>query len=337
MLLACPGKNNKFNVAGWPKTTEQIVTCNNNKFTAQNNKKYAFNKLICQSYPYHTAELTGKSCDNDNIEIVSGFTVKNKFLKQFTVCHDEDSMDTIWTHFKMSSHIKGYQKNFPRPSFSEGIFYNATKKKINDLYSRTQQQKTFQFLLGAEGGNLIESNSDYYLARGHLVAKADFVYGIQHRSTFYYVNTAPQWQTFNGGNWNDLEANVRKYAGLKNMDLDVYTGTYGVSTLPDENNEQQELYLLAEGDVRGIAIPKYFWKVVHDPVSKKGIAFIGANNPYQFDEENDVFCDNICDEISWVTWKPDDIVLGYGFCCEVDDFRKTVGYFPKFTVTGLLK
>lgn len=35
-----------------------------------------------------------------------------------------------------------------------------------------------------------------------------------------------QWQTFNGGNWNTLEINVRSFVGRLNRDLIMYTGTW---------------------------------------------------------------------------------------------------------------
>lgn len=52
---------------------------------------------------------------------------------------------------------------------------------------------------------------DYYLTKGHLAARSDFVYGSQQRSTFWYVNAAPQWASVNGGNWKMLENNIREY------------------------------------------------------------------------------------------------------------------------------
>lgn len=45
-------------------------------------------------------------------------------------------------------------------------------------------------------------------------------------ATFWYTNAAPQWQTFNGNNWNSLENDARSLAARLGKDLDVYTGTY---------------------------------------------------------------------------------------------------------------
>lgn len=58
------------------------------------------------------------------------------------------------------------------------------------------------------------------------MAKADFLHGSAQMATFWYTNAAPQWQTFNGNNWNALENDARSLAARLGKDLDVYTGTY---------------------------------------------------------------------------------------------------------------
>ena len=45
-------------------------------------------------------------------------------------------------------------------------------------------------------------------------------------STFHYVNAAPQWSTFNGGNWNNMENGVRDFVVERNIDATVYTGKW---------------------------------------------------------------------------------------------------------------
>lgn len=74
-------------------------------------------------------------------------------------------------------------------------------------------------------------SNDYFLSKGHLVAKADFLHGAHQMATFMYTNAAPQWQTFNGNNWNALENDVRSFAARTNRDLECYTGTYVILSL----------------------------------------------------------------------------------------------------------
>jgi DNA/RNA endonuclease G (NUC1) len=76
------------------------------------------------------------------------------------------------------------------------------------------------------GNQLIAPTGDLFLSRGHLTARVDFVFATQQQATFWLTNAAPQWQTFNGGNWNTLEMNVRTFIGQLNRDLIMYTGTW---------------------------------------------------------------------------------------------------------------
>lgn len=53
--------------------------------------------------------------------------------------------------------------------------------------------------------NLMPKNGNIFLARGHLAARSDFIYIAHQRATYNFLNVAPQWQSFNGGNWAILE------------------------------------------------------------------------------------------------------------------------------------
>jgi hypothetical protein len=57
---------------------------------------------------------------------------------------------------------------------------------VDTLYTRISQRQTISGLLGSTllGDQFIYKTSNYYLARGHHSANADFVYGSQHSSQF---------------------------------------------------------------------------------------------------------------------------------------------------------
>lgn len=158
-------------------------------------------------------------------------------------------------------------------------------------------------------------------------------------ATFWYTNASPQWQTFNGNNWNSLENDCRSFAGRINVNLDVYTGTWGSATLPDINNNEQTLYLNVNGNYRQMPVPQIFWKVLYNPATQAGVAFIGLNNPYQDPStiSRDIRCTDICSQISWLTWTQKDIIKGYSYCCEVNDFRNAFPDLPSFPVSSLLR
>ena len=139
----------------------------------------------------------------------------------------------------------------------------------NDLYRRVVQRATVGTLLGstALGNQMVLTLNDFFMSRGHLTARADYVFSTQQGkflvmtslnhlmthwlilgATFWFVNASPQvrhpnnsfkkvlteklymkyfqWQTFNGGNWNSLENDVRSFVGRLNRDLIMYTGTW---------------------------------------------------------------------------------------------------------------
>uniref|UniRef100_A0AAR5P8W6 DNA/RNA non-specific endonuclease/pyrophosphatase/phosphodiesterase domain-containing protein n=1 Tax=Dendroctonus ponderosae TaxID=77166 RepID=A0AAR5P8W6_DENPD len=93
-----------------------------------------------------------------------------------------------------------------RPSWTQGtgIF---TLTNVNNLFTQATQRVTINALLGLPTGsfNVIQNNNNYFLSRGHLTATSDFFYAAQQNSTFQFLNALPQWQTFNGFNWDQAE------------------------------------------------------------------------------------------------------------------------------------
>ena len=77
--------------------------------------------------------------------------------------------------------------------------------------------------MGLYGNYNLQSHQ--FFARGHLTPKADFATDAQRVYTMITTNIAPQWQLFNGGNWNYLETALRSYATQTNHALYVFTGT----------------------------------------------------------------------------------------------------------------
>lgn len=168
-----------------------------------------------------------------------------------------------------------------------------------------------------------------------MTAKADFVYGVQQRLTFWYLNTAPQWQTFNDGNWNSLEVSVRRFAASRRLDLDVYTGVYGQMTMEDIHDKWQPVHLHIEGAI--MSVPRFYWKVIYDPLSKRGTAFVGLNDPFIRLVTDDVYlCTDISEKIEWLEWTPCNIEAGISYACSVADLRKAVPVVPLLDVIDIL-
>ena len=84
-------------------------------------------------------------------------------------------------------------------------------------------------------------------------------------------------------------------------------------------------------------MPKYYWKIVYDPATKEGTAFVGLNNPHHATTDEDVFCKDECARYPWLSWAASNEKAGAGFCCDVNELRKVVTTVPDdVSVQGLL-
>lgn len=83
-------------------------------------------------------------------------------------------------------------------------------------------------------------------------------------------------QAFNGGNWVRVENAARNKAANLKQDVLIFTGTYGILSLPNENNTQIPLTL----EANGIEVPKWYWKIIKASHLNAAIVLIGLNNPF---------------------------------------------------------
>ncbi|XP_043475949.1 uncharacterized protein LOC122507354 [Leptopilina heterotoma] len=140
----------------------------------------------------------------------------------------------------MRKSIGWYQTNSPRPSWlSHNLFPGHN---INSLYTRKNQMEILTIILKSKklAHNYLNK---YHLQRGHLAAKSDFVYSIEQNSTFTLANAAPQWSSFNSGNWKYIETAIQKFVISNNLSVYIYTGVHGQMTLCDKNRNKQPIYL----------------------------------------------------------------------------------------------
>ncbi|KAK2581469.1 hypothetical protein KPH14_005136 [Odynerus spinipes] len=336
IILACPGKNNYLKKSG--NANEVKATCVRNHIFNVNGQNQNFSSLACYRLPEHTTRrIKSSACSGTNAFIEIGFNLSTDFLRVIELCRNDEMYNTYYTKFKMTKSIDGYQRSYPRPwNWLAGEYYG--KIDVNKQYNFNTQVNTLARLLNStELAKTYLVKSTQYMSRGHTTAKADFVYGALQMATFWYLNAAPQWLSFNSGNWNSLEGNVRKFASDRSLDLDVYTGVHGQMTLPNARGKQQPIYLYVNGTTRAIPVPKFYWKIIYDPQSKKGTAFVGLNDPFIKSITDDIYiCPDISSKIKWLTWLPRSIFNGVSYACTVDDLRKAVPNIPEFKTTGVL-
>lgn len=87
-----------------------------------------------------------------------------------------------------------------------------------------------------------------------------------------------------------------------------------------------------------LPVPKYFWKILYSPENNEAIVFISLNNPFVDKlNDNDIFCENICDKYSWNKTRWNDLSSGFLFCCNYKDFNNVVETSPKLNVNNVMK
>lgn len=331
--MVCPGKTVDVDTVSYDSFV--TATCVSGSILKINGKNVEWRKIYCSSRAVKTARLTGNACENNGKELEIGFDVKDRFLRIVLICFDESKQEALYSHANITASINQRIDDIPRPDWVEGAgIYNISS--VNTYYIRNHQRNTINAALGlpAESTKYIQDN-DYFLSRGHMTAKGDNFYPAQQNATFFLLNVAPQWQTCNARNWNQVEIYVRDYAESHNVDLLEWTGVYGVTTLPhEETGEAVKLYLYNQNGQQLLPVPEIYWKVAYEPISQKGIAIIVINNPYLSTYQP--ICEDISGSVEWLKWHKNSQKKGFGYACTVNSFRKNVTYLPQFTVKDIL-
>ena len=201
--------------------------------------------------------------------------------------------------------------------------------------TKSAQLQQFSNLLGSRDQTYFTSTS--FLARGHLAPDADFIFGSTQFATYFYLNTCPQFQSVNAGNWLRVETLARNLATQEKRDLVVYTGGYQHLELLDTNGALQKLYLSPD---KKIIVPKWIWKIVQNQKTDAAIVFITLNNP--FAQQSDVarlLCNNVCQEADISIAQFDNLSKGFTYCCGLNEFKQVLGAVlpANVTASSLLK
>ncbi|XP_059098835.1 uncharacterized protein LOC131892971 [Tigriopus californicus] len=293
-----------------------------------------------------TESINGRSIAANDLELVEiGWNLGGSFRPQIRICQDIRRYVTLWTkHSVQGTSIDFRDKTSDRPSFRRDVggqtrfFTHVTQTELNEAYSKRSQVTQLTTMLGSSftldnSEPIIDesSSSTTYFAKGHLSPDAAFVYDAQQDATYYFMNVAPQFQTFNNGNWKAMEGAVRDYAISAKATIDVYTGTYGHlfynKKLNTGSSKRTYINLMDVGSNSYLPIPKYFWKVIHNPLTSEAVAFVGVNDAHLTSKPSRI-CSNVCDQIAWADWDMDNLESGYMYCCTVEDLKTTVDYVP---------
>lgn len=332
--ITCPGGT--VVIANFTTNSSLLSgSCINGGVLKIGNKAANWKRIRCSTSPVSKIRYTGNSCDKDGKEIEIGFPIGlGGFLRSILICFDQEWQIARYSFVKIPASINQRINKTPRPTFNQGQgIYNITS--VNDLYLRKNQRATVNSLVGLPDNSTqyIQDRSDYFLSRGHLTANMDNFYAAQQNATFYYQNAAPQWQTLNGKDWNQIEIDVRDYASNNGVELHVWTGTWQVTTLRHVvTNAQTDIYLYVDESTNGTAlpVPAVFWKVVLEPSTKKGVALLGVNNPYV--SLTNKLCPDVSQNLTWLHIPQE----GPCYACTIDHFKMKVFNISTVVDNGLL-
>lgn len=340
--FACPQSEVHYKGAEITKSgAKDLVAakCKNNIFKVKKDS-FEWKHITCKLKPKAAVDLSNRPCATNARYANIGYLLSDRtFIQIIEICFDTKQEITLFSKHKVPACINSRDKSTLRPTYWQTDSGFFTKRyNFHELYKKINEMQTIKGLLGInDNDSKFMDNSSLYLARGHLASRCDFVYGPFQDATFRYINTAPQWQSFNGGNWLKIENDIRKYAHNKEVDLDVWTGTYEVTKLPHMITGQDiMLSLYSNKGKQDVFIPAIFWKVVYCRTNGHGIVIIGVNNPYEKNTQRYKYCTDISSQINWINWKKENLMGGYSYACQINDFKNTVKYIPDLNVYGIL-
>ncbi|KAL7011616.1 hypothetical protein ACKWTF_014359 [Chironomus riparius] len=315
-----------------PSSAPNLITatCVSGQTFQYNGINFNFNDFRCSGWPAWTARRTTTGCFNGGILVDFGFQVTTRWLHVYTVCHDL-ALETNWfTQYRLTPISDANQRNVVRPSWSQAGFFTANN--VDTLYTRLTQRATIATILGdqAAADRWIEETSEVFLARGHMAAMTDFILATEQRSTFHFLNVAPQWQTFNNGDWVAVEMSTRRFAVDRGLNLDVYTGTWGNGQLWNTAGSWRNIFL--DWPAQRIPMPMIYYKILIHQETLSGVVLIGVNNPHltltDIQTRGYIVCPDVSNQINYISWTRTNLRRGFSYACEVHEFTRVVPHIP---------
>lgn len=303
-------------------------------FKVDNKPAVPIGQLKCKDKVTGDVQDTQQTCGDGGagnwLNIGFGSGSANKFVTFIQVCHKRSTGSTLFTH-----HMLHGQAVFSgcvtenHPAFKlDGTIPQVAK--LPDEYSQDSQKERFQKISAALGNRITGTTM---LVKGHLTPYCDALFPTWKLATMFYVNSAPKWRRVNGANWVRVESLARNQAVRMQKSLQVYTGTHEVLTL-----DGVQMKFMENGFVE---VPKYFWKVLRDPDTGKGIGLITFNN--MFATAHEKICPDICTSSKWNhrhagTNGFSDFSRGFTYCCDVNELRKKIPNIPSaMATTGVME
>ncbi|XP_005182505.2 uncharacterized protein LOC101892491 [Musca domestica] len=323
LRLVCTGSKNTITSLG--TNTLDLSCSQNGQFVDSNNNPLQLNSLVCSTIPESALQKTTARCSNNRGFIhEAGIEIPgDKFYRIFEICYDKNTETTLYTHNTLHGAVIKYNiaESTRRPFLAKHMSSNT--RKVNEFYTKKNQLARFEALFGQ--GQTYYDEKKNFLSRGHLTPDADFMFGYEQLSTYYYMNVAPQFQPINGGNWLKVEDMARSLAGDYGEDIESYNGYFGTVQLPNASGMPVTLYL---DNRQQFYIPKYYFKVLTRKSADESIVFVNVNNPFIANGKAEEVCPNICSKANLYQRDFTNLAKGYTFCCSLQDFKRVYNGLP---------
>ncbi|KAJ3656589.1 hypothetical protein Zmor_015658 [Zophobas morio] len=317
MYISCPG--GQFTPPGLNPRGQFMNCMEGTTITIGASATLDFANFTCtdRARPYVEVTIdTEIQCENGTFGLRAGYTVSdlNGFVTVYTACFR--LCDTpLYIKSKVNKWARSGQNypEAPRYVFDFGIFCGNALERYDNYEARFEEMGLQDYI-----------NDVHYLTKGQLAPHDDFLYVLQRDATYSLVNVAPQWNTFDEGNWRSLENGILNL--LQSQDIEgatILTGILKIATLTNSTGDEIELRIATTATV-----PRWFWKIIYFPELHFGAVFFGYNNPYVnkflVDAE---FLREICStdifgtlQSSWMLNDIDntDPFLGYTYACPLN-------------------
>lgn len=178
------------------------ATCKSNKLKLETkNSDLKFLNLGCVVNNKEIILENGTCANGLGTVIQVGYLAGPHFISLFESCFDNVNASVYYSVNRLTGKsLAARYKSTARPFFSQAGYFPGVD--VNRVYTQDEQSKTLAKILNSQ--SLAEKyirKNEVFISRGHLAPNGDFIDGSSQNASFYFFNAAPQWEPFNGQNW----------------------------------------------------------------------------------------------------------------------------------------
>ena len=209
LAVGCLGTGNYIKATGMQLAS---ATCLSTSNLLVGGVEYSYAQLGCLIQNKEVLIENGTCANGPGTVIRIGWQAGPEFILLYDTCHDKVAANNYFsTNFVFGKSAAADASN-DRPSFSQGGYFPGID--VNTAYTQAKQTETIAGIVGsaALAAQYVVPDSQIFLSRGHMAPDGDFIDAASQDASYYFLNTAPQWQNFNGANWKSVTDKIYFYA-----------------------------------------------------------------------------------------------------------------------------